>query len=81
MGSAVEREECGDQENSTVTIVQQLSTIYQNVVAEEEKILNQCQVFTELGECFLLKIVSSPLGQLHFFLPILDTVPPDSAPG
>ena len=33
-----------------------------------------CRVFTELGESFLIKIVSSPPSQPHFSLPILDIV-------
>jgi len=72
----IEREDCGDLEQNTVTTVQQLATSYQNAVAEEdmEKCLNYCRVFTELGESFLIKIVSSPPGQPHFSLPILDTV-------
>ena len=54
--------------------MQQLSTSYQNAVAEEdmEKCLNYRRVFTELGESFLIKIVSSPPAQPHFSLPILD---------
>lgn len=40
----IEREDSGDLEQSTVTSVQQLSTSYQNAVAEEdmEKCLNYC---------------------------------------
>ena len=49
---------------------------YQHAVVEEdmEKCLNYCRVFTELGESFLIKIVSSPPSAPHFALPILDTV-------
>jgi transportin-3 len=70
----IEREDVGDLEQSTVTSVQQLPTSYQNAVAEEdtEKCLNYCRVFTELGESFLTKIVSSPPAQPHFSLPLLD---------
>ena len=56
--------------------VLQLSTCYQTALAEEdlEKCLNLCRVFTELGESFLLKIVSSPPHQPHFSLEVLDLV-------
>ena len=42
--------------------MQDLGPCYQAAVAEEdmEKRLNLCRVFTELGETFLMKIVSSP---------------------
>jgi hypothetical protein len=67
-----EREVCGDQEKSTITSEQQLSTSYQNAVAlvNMEKCLNYCRVFTELGESFLIKNISSPPAQPHFSLPI-----------
>ena len=56
--------------------MQDLGPCYQAAVAEEdlEKRLNLCRVFTELGETFLMKIVSSPLHAPHFSLPILDMV-------
>ena len=56
--------------------VRQMEASYQHAVVEEdmEKCLNYCRVFTELGESFLIKIVSSPPAAPHFALPILDTV-------
>ena len=53
--------------------MQDLGPCYQAAVAEEdlEKSLNLCRVFTELGETFLMTIVSSPLHAPHFSLPIL----------
>ena len=56
--------------------MQDLGPCYQAAVAEEdlEKSLILCRVFTELGETFLMKIVSSPLHAPHFSLPILDMV-------
>ena len=58
----IEREECVELERSTVATVRQMEDSYQLAVAEEdmEKCLNYCRVFTELGESFLIKIVSSP---------------------
>jgi len=72
----IEREECAELEASTVAMVRGMEDSYQLAVAEEEseKCLNYCRVFTELGESFLIKIVSSPPAQPHFSLPILDTV-------
>ena len=72
----IEREECAELEVSTVAMVRGMEDSYQLAVAEEEseKCLNYCRVFTELGESFLIKIVSSPPDQPHFSLPILDTV-------
>ena len=56
--------------------MQDLGPCYQAAMAEEdlEKSLNLCRVFTELGETFLMKIVSSPPQAPHFSLPILDMV-------
>jgi len=72
----IEREDCPQLERSTVAIVTHMEDSYQHAVAEEdmEKCLNYCRVFTELGESFLIKIVSSPPSEPHFSLPILDTV-------
>ena len=72
----LEREDNEKLEASTVQTVQALGACYQAAVAEEdlEKSLNLCRVFTELGETFLMKIVSSPPHQPHFSVPILDMV-------
>ena len=72
----LEREDNEKLEASTVQTVQALGPCYQAAVAEEdlEKSLNLCRVFTELGETFLMKIVSSPPHAPHFSLPILDMV-------
>ena len=72
----LEREDSPQLEQSTVTTVQQLAPSYQTAVAEEdlEKCLNLCRVFTELGETFLMKIVSAPPQQPHFSVPVLDMV-------
>jgi len=49
---------------------------YQLAVSEEdiEKCLNYCRVFTEFGESFLFRMMTSHPDQPHFSLPILDTV-------
>ena len=72
----IEREDCTELERRTVSTVRQMEDSYQLAVAEEdmEKCLNYCRIFTELGESFLIKIVSSPPSQPHFSLSILDTV-------
>ena len=72
----LEREECQELEVSTVRTVLQLGSCYQTALAEEdlEKCLNLCRIFTELGESFLLKIVSCPPHQPHFSLEVLELV-------
>ena len=72
----LEREECQDLEVNTVRTVLQLANCYQTALAEEdlEKCLNLCRIFTELGESFLIKIVSSPPQQPHFSLEVLELV-------
>ena len=72
----LEREECRDLEVNTVRTVLQLANCYQTALAEEdlEKCLNLCRIFTELGESFLLKIVSAPPHQPHFSLEVLELV-------
>ena len=72
----LEREDNEKLEASTEQTVQALGPCYQAAVAKKDlgKSLNICRVFTELGETFLMKIVSSPPHAPHFSLPILDMV-------
>jgi len=58
----IERAECAELEASTVATVCTMEASYQLAVSEEDlkKCLNYCRVFTELGESFLIKIVSGP---------------------
>merc|ERR1711892_95591 len=48
--------------NSVIELIASLEDSYQHAVADEdlEKCLNYCRLFTELGECLLLRLVSCP---------------------
>ena len=72
----LEREDKEKLGASSLQTVQALGPCYQAAVAEEdlEKSLNLGRVFTELGEAFLMKNVSSPPHASHFSLPSLDMV-------
>jgi len=72
----LERENDEALERSMFDTVVRLEDPYQLAVAEEdmEKCLNYCRIFTELGESFLLRMMTSPPGAAHFTVPILDTV-------
>ncbi|XP_071056779.1 transportin-3 isoform X2 [Onthophagus taurus] len=41
---------------------------------DQDKSMNYCRIFTELGESFLDKIVNAPLNQPHFAIKVFDLV-------
>ncbi|XP_023333907.1 transportin-3 isoform X1 [Eurytemora carolleeae] len=74
--SRFEKESEPGLEQSMYETIIRLEDPYQLSVSEEdmEKCLNYCRIFTELGESFLLRMVSAPPSSPHFTIPILDTV-------
>lgn len=72
----LEREDEPSLERSMYEALLRLEEPYQLAVNEEdmEKCLNYCRVFTELGESFLLRMVTCPENEPHFTLPILELV-------